>query len=378
MRSLAPPLRPLLVAAVLAVVLVPVRAYAAPSRPSASVTASVAPSSQLNAAQAQAAQARAQLDAMRSQLATRMSDLTTLTAQIARTRAHISETATQVARFDAAIAADQQVLGAEADRLYRSRGLDAMDLLLGTTSLRDFIDRADFLVILSDRDSQVLADLRYAREQSAQLQAELEQRNAQLVALKSQADADRSRIESAIASQQAYVDSLDSKAATLLQQQDQARRSPAPVPGPFVSAVPVGGASWMTAPSLRPGAWATVDSRPGERYLIPPGQATRYTPTGVSFDWVSSTYGNADNSPPNSTASASGRPFQEYELTCANKELPFGTLLAVSCNGRHVIVVVTDRGPYIAGRSLDLSTAAAHALGFDGVVPVHVEVVVPA
>jgi len=62
-------------------------------------------------------------------------------------------------------------------------------------------------------------------------------------------------------------------------------------------------------------------------------------------------------------------------LTCASRTLPFGTVLALTRGSRRVIVYVNDRGPYIAGRDLDLSKAAAAALGFSGVATVQVEVV---
>jgi rare lipoprotein A len=63
--------------------------------------------------------------------------------------------------------------------------------------------------------------------------------------------------------------------------------------------------------------------------------------------------------------------------TCAHKTLPFGTLLLVSAHGRHVLVVVNDRGPYHADWVLDLSHAAAVALG-NPLGPVRAEVLVPA
>lgn len=60
---------------------------------------------------------------------------------------------------------------------------------------------------------------------------------------------------------------------------------------------------------------------------------------------------------------ASGEPYNPYDFTAAHKTLPLGTQLEVSYNGRSVIVTVNDRGPYIPGRELDLSQAAAEYLG---------------
>jgi rare lipoprotein A len=60
---------------------------------------------------------------------------------------------------------------------------------------------------------------------------------------------------------------------------------------------------------------------------------------------------------------ASGEPFNPYGYTAAHKTLPLGTELMVSYGGRSVEVTVNDRGPYVDGRELDLSWAAARALG---------------
>ena len=65
---------------------------------------------------------------------------------------------------------------------------------------------------------------------------------------------------------------------------------------------------------------------------------------------------------------ADGSRFNMHAFTAAHKTLPFGTILDV-CNmrtGKHIFVRITDRGPYIHGRMLDLSRAAARALGMLG------------
>jgi rare lipoprotein A len=60
---------------------------------------------------------------------------------------------------------------------------------------------------------------------------------------------------------------------------------------------------------------------------------------------------------------ASGEPYNAYGYTAAHKKLPLGTELVVSYGGRSVRVTVNDRGPYVAGRRLDLSMGAAEYLG---------------
>lgn len=76
-------------------------------------------------------------------------------------------------------------------------------------------------------------------------------------------------------------------------------------------------------------------------------------------------------------ATASGVPYRRKAMTCAHRTAPFGTRLKVTDveTGRTVVVEVTDRGPFTDGRVIDLSWAAARALGIldRGVARVRVE-----
>ncbi|HEX2338442.1 MAG TPA: septal ring lytic transglycosylase RlpA family protein [Hyphomicrobiaceae bacterium] len=65
---------------------------------------------------------------------------------------------------------------------------------------------------------------------------------------------------------------------------------------------------------------------------------------------------------------ASGGWFNPNAMTAAHKSLPFGTRVRVthSGSGRSVDVVINDRGPFVAGRIIDLSRAAASAIGMTG------------
>lgn len=72
---------------------------------------------------------------------------------------------------------------------------------------------------------------------------------------------------------------------------------------------------------------------------------------------------------------ASGEEYNMHELTAAHKTLPFGTKLKVTNvdNGKTIVVRINDRGPYIKGRILDLSFAAAKQLGYTGVAKLKIE-----
>ena len=66
---------------------------------------------------------------------------------------------------------------------------------------------------------------------------------------------------------------------------------------------------------------------------------------------------------------ANGETFNTNALTAAHKTLPFGTELRVTNErtGKSVVVRINDRGPYAHGRVIDLSKAAAEAVGISGV-----------
>jgi len=75
---------------------------------------------------------------------------------------------------------------------------------------------------------------------------------------------------------------------------------------------------------------------------------------------------------------ASGEIFDMHAMTCAHKEHPFGTRLRVTntANGKSVDCIVNDRGPFVKGRDIDLSLAAARKIDLvaAGTAPVMIEV----
>ena len=83
--------------------------------------------------------------------------------------------------------------------------------------------------------------------------------------------------------------------------------------------------------------------------------------SGHSFSGMASFYGNESGS-----KTASGQRFNQNAMTAAHRTLPFGTKLRVTHRGQSVVVTINDRGPFIKGRVLDLSTGAARAVGLTG------------
>ena len=101
--------------------------------------------------------------------------------------------------------------------------------------------------------------------------------------------------------------------------------------------------------------------------VISPGQARSQT-------GIASVYGNGDGYAGRKTAN--GERMNPRAMTAAHRTLPFGTRVAVvnQKNGKQVVVRISDRGPFIRGRIIDLTPAGARAIGFSGLAPVKLKV----
>ena len=88
---------------------------------------------------------------------------------------------------------------------------------------------------------------------------------------------------------------------------------------------------------------------------------------------IASQYGVGDGY--HGKRAADGSIFNTYAMTAANKTLPFGTRVTVTNHhtGKSFVVKITDRGPFVKGRCIDLSRAAATAIGMGGIAPVTVQ-----
>lgn len=113
-----------------------------------------------------------------------------------------------------------------------------------------------------------------------------------------------------------------------------------------------------------------------QRYKFPLME-TYYMSTGQLLKGEASWYGPGFHG----RIAADGSVYNMNELTAAHKTLPFGTVVRVTNHrtGKQVLVRITDRGPYIDGRIIDLSKEAANRLGMlsSGTAPVTVEILAP-
>jgi len=91
-------------------------------------------------------------------------------------------------------------------------------------------------------------------------------------------------------------------------------------------------------------------------------------------DCIASIYSTNDSSQ-HGVQTASGIPLDDNALTAAHKSLPFGSTVKVTNknNAKSAIMAITDRGPYVGGRCIDVTKAGALALGFSSLALVSVD-----
>ena len=94
---------------------------------------------------------------------------------------------------------------------------------------------------------------------------------------------------------------------------------------------------------------------------------THLTPSAADQVGIASVYSHESGS-----GTASGQKLNREAFTAAHRTLPFGSKVKVTNknNGRSVVVTINDRGPFVRGRVIDVTPAAARVLGFSGLAQV--------
>lgn len=253
--------------------------------------------------------------------------------------------------------------------LYKFSGYDSLAVLLDASSFSDFVSRAAILSTIMEVDRTALEEaavvVAQAQDQAGQLE-ELRQQDVELRVLKD----DRARIlQTALAEESQLLPTLTQAGRVAVETVAREYRSTRA--RWKAASIPLG-----TVIHKVPGKVLPYSDR---TYVVSEFHYRTYRTTSVSYRAVCSWYG-ADF---NGKGAASGQVYNMDDFTCAHKTLPFGTWLALtrydsrSKTYKRIVVVVNDRGPYIKGRDIDLSKAAAEALSLAGVGDVNVEVVTP-
>ena len=254
----------------------------------------------------------------------------------------------EVERHDAelAYAAAQERFVERAVEAYKAGSTTRMALLLSTQNLTQMFTVAEAQLASAESDSEALDRLQAAKDAAEATQAEIDARKQELLMARAEVDAIAGDVEAKLSARAAILDRLTAEIQEL---ERQAREAAALAARPGAALLRLLGASGPA---------------PG----IPKG----FVGTGVSFEGIASWYGPGFEG----NHTANGDVFDPNLFTAASKELPLGSWLYVTYGGRGVVVYVNDRGPYVEGRILDLSQAAAEYLGIGGLGWIKAEILI--
>lgn len=326
-----------------------------------------------------------------------MAELEQLTAQVRDAAAAHDEAMATAADLDAQISAqaaeivhiEQEVLPAQRERasqaaanLYKMRETSGniVSMLFSTSSLSDFITSMKYLTTIQDGNVDILEDLEETRSELSTRLAELSSMKDQAVQQEQLASDALQQVSDAQAAMQQRANSEDAaeaeaarkaaeEAAALQRQMEekaaaeqqatQEQQTSQPEQQPAQDTQPAPEQDTTTSEP----AEETPEQQPAEN--PEPEQPVEDDSSSSASGWMSgvaSHYGTGDGFMGGTTAS--GDIVTETSMGVAMLDVPLGTYVEIRYNGKSVVAVVNDRGPYVHGRVIDMQPAVARALGF--------------
>ncbi len=281
--------------------------------------------------------------------------LATLERRQTRLQSEIEQAGAELATLEAdrraADAAYQSAMdGYVADAIEVYKGGDPSTNLALVLSARDLNDLELFSKITSaaaNRARESLAASQTQLETAAAAQEEIDNGKQRLLDEQRKVDALADEIRKSLALRRDTLGELQEQ----IEQLEEAAR-----------------AALLTGGVNPTGAFAAALAGTGPASEIPDGLAG----TGVTFQGTASWYGPGFEG----NYTANGDIFDSSLYTAASKDLPLPSYLFVTHEGRGVVVLVNDRGPYVGDRILDLSHASAEAIGISGLGWIEAEILV--
>jgi peptidoglycan lytic transglycosylase len=303
-----------------------------------------------------------QVTALEHQLASLKTEKRDLEEDIARSNRAIAALELDIHDAEARAENARRRYVASAVEVYKAGPSGRLELLLSARSVSELATLAQATSTVAELDSGALERAEEAGRAAAQAQAKLDERKQRLLAERAEVSALAADIDGALDGRTAALDELTHEIAKL---EAEARRRARIAAREAREEAAEDALAQVLGPAPQPGA-ATGPGGPAG--TIPPAFAS----TGVTFEGLASWYGPGFEG----NLTANGEIFDPGKYTAASKELPFGTWLYVEYQGRGVVVRINDRGPYAGERILDLSQAAAQAIGLTGVGFVQVEILI--
>ena len=318
-------------------------------------------------------QSEAKLAGLQRQLGSLLYEMQTLNDDVAAASGQVGIARLRMERLQKRAAAAQTAFNNRAREAYKRAGWREAQFLLGLKSLTQVLSFGRYVgnAVQSDLDSYEA--LLSAKEALSQVQSDIDSQRRLLFQADNRLNELRETISQTIAREQetlagerALLQQLEEKRRTEERKRASSRVDSGRIVSPQVEAKRRARQIVLDQKLAALLAWYAPGSGPE------PFMPEKLRSTGIVTSGQTSWYGPGFDG----RRASSGATYQQGQFTAASLVLPFGTLLKVTYNGRSVVVVITDRGPYIAGRVLDLSAGAAQAIGVSGVKTVRMEILV--
>ena len=290
-----------------------------------------------------------QVTAMERRLEGLNLERTELEGEITEASKSIAQLQLEIDAAEAAHREASQRFVERAIEAYKGGGTSTrLALLLSARDLDDFFMLAEATSHQADLDARSLDHLAATSGRAIRLQDAADGRKQRLLAASARVDGIAREIDGALESRRAALARLTEEIERIEEELQREARAAARAAGNVFPGT--------QQPTGRPDRELLEKlTGAGPSLQIPDG----FVGTGVTFEGLASWYGPGFEG--NSTAN--GDKFDSRLFTAASKELPLGTWLHIKHEGKGVVVLVNDRGPYVEPRILDLSKAAAGALG---------------
>jgi rare lipoprotein A len=319
------------------------------------------------------AQSEAKIARLQQELSSLLSEMQTLNEDVAAASGQMGIARLRIDRLEKRATSAQASFNARAREAYKRAGWREAQFLLGLRSLPQVLSFGRFLSSSVQSDVDAYKELLAAKEALIAVQNDIDSQRRLMFEADNRLSELRQSISATIAREQQAL----SGERTLLQQLEEKRRAEertrsssktdsGRIVSPQVEAKRRARQILLDQKLAALLAWYAPGSGPE------PFMPEKLRATGIVTSGQTSWYGPGFDM----RRASSGATYQQGQFTAASLVLPFGTLLKVTYGGRSVVVVITDRGPYVAGRVLDLSAGAAQAIGVSGVKTVRMEIVV--
>ncbi|MEO7804126.1 MAG: RlpA-like double-psi beta-barrel domain-containing protein [Actinomycetota bacterium] len=252
------------------------------------------------------------------------------------------------------------LLNAQARNTYMRGSFRNAQLLLYARDLRQVLTVGTYIGSSMRRDAEDWATYAAAIERIEQGQATIQTQRNLLQSNKQRLADLRPQLQQALESQRKILAEAQAEIAKL----SELRRKELNRRGPVSAVVAARRTARQRELDIKLSALLSWLATNQERSL---------TSTGLVSSGLASWYGPGFDG----RRASSGATYHQEQMTAASLVLPFGTILRVTYKGRSVLLVITDRGPYVAPRVLDLSHGASVAIGHSGVQNVTMEIMIP-